>query len=95
MSGAIDGDVRYIYLGEHQPVIWATGFPEEDGDYEIDLIDTWEMTVTRVEKAPPPQNHPTRHGSEIRGRKPDAAFGVKLPGKPYQAIRVRNKSRPS
>ena len=27
VSGAIDGDVRYIYLGEHQPVIWATGFP--------------------------------------------------------------------
>ena len=22
-----DGDVRYIYLGEHQPVIWATGLP--------------------------------------------------------------------
>jgi hypothetical protein len=89
VSGAADGDVRYIYLGEHQPVIWAIGLPQEDGDYEIDVIDTWNMTVTRVDKVAPPQNHPTRHGSEVRGRKPDAAFGVELPGKPYLAIRVR------
>ena len=47
------------------------------------------MKITPVEKTAPPQNHPTRHGSEIRGRKPDAAFGVELPGKPYLAIRVR------
>jgi Domain of unknown function (DUF5060)/Protein of unknown function (DUF4038)/Domain of unknown function (DUF5605) len=92
VSGAIDGDVRYIYLGEHQPVIWATGFPQEDGDYEIDLIDTWNMKVSPLKKAAPPKNHPTRHGSEIRGRKPDAPFGVELPGRPYLAIRLRKKS---
>ncbi|WP_027998804.1 DUF5060 domain-containing protein [Sinorhizobium arboris] len=91
VSGAIDGDVRYIYLGEHQPVVWSTGLPTEDGDYEVDLIDTWQMTVTPARKIAAPQPHPTRHGSEIRGRRPDAAFGVELPGKPYQAIRVRKK----
>ena len=47
------------------------------------------MTVTRMEKSAPPGNHPTRHGAVVRGHKPDAAFGVKLPGKPYLALRVR------
>lgn len=89
VSGAVDGKVRYIYFGEHQPVVWAAGFPEEDGDYQIDLIDTWEMTVTPLKKTAPPANHPTRHGAVVRGRKPDAAFGVELPGKPYLAVRVR------
>jgi hypothetical protein len=50
------------------------------------------MTVTRIEKTPPPQNHPTRHGGVVRGLTPDAAFGVRLPGKPYLAIRVREKA---
>ena len=83
VSGASDGDVRYIYLGEHQPVVWSTGLPMDDGDYEIDIIDTWTMKITPGERIPTPQLHPTRHGSVIRGRKPDAAFGVKLPGRPY------------
>jgi hypothetical protein len=91
VSGAIDGKVRYIYFGEHQPVEWAAGLPQEDGDYDVDLIDTWAMTVTRIEKAAPPQNHPTRHGAIVRGRKPDAAFGVRLPGRPYLALRVRER----
>jgi len=89
VSGAMDGKVRYIYFGEHRPVEWASGLPLEDGNYEIDLIDTWAMTVTRMEKSAPPGNHPTRHGAVVRGHKPDAAFGVKLPGKPYLALRVR------
>lgn len=93
VSGASDGDVRYIYLGEHQPVVWSTGLPMDDGDYDIDIIDTWTMKITPGERIPTPQLHPTRHGSVIRGRKPDAAFGVKLPGRPFQAIRVRQKSR--
>lgn len=92
VSGAADGKVRYIYFGEHQPVEWAAGLPEEDGNYQIDLIDTWNMTVTPLEKTEPPQNHPTRHGSVIRGRKPDAAFGVRLPGRPYLALRLRDMS---
>ena len=50
VSGASDGDVRYIYLGEHQPVIWSTGLPMDDGDYEIDIIDTWTMKITPGEK---------------------------------------------
>lgn len=89
VSGASDGDLRYIYLGEHQPVVWSTGLPLQDGQYDIDIIDTWAMTVTPATKVAAPIPHPTRHGSVVRGGKADAAFGVELPGKPYQAIRVR------
>ncbi|OBZ95719.1 hypothetical protein ADU59_10160 [Pararhizobium polonicum] len=89
VSGATDGDVTYIYLGEHQPVIWAPGLPVEAGDYDVDIIDTWEMTVTPAKIVDAPANHPTRHGAMLRPRRPDAAFAVELPGKPHLAIRVR------
>ncbi|PYE24166.1 uncharacterized protein DUF4038 [Rhizobium sp. PP-F2F-G20b] len=91
VSGATDGDVTYIYLGEHQPVIWAPGLPQEMGDYEVDVIDTWEMTVTPATIVDAPANHPTRHGASLRPRRPDAAFAVELPGKPNLAIRIRPK----
>jgi hypothetical protein len=91
VSGAADGDTRFIYLGEHQPIIWAHGLPKEPGDWQVDVIDTWEMTVTPAEIVPAPANHPTRHGAEIRPRAPDAAFAVRLPGKPNLAIRVRRR----
>jgi hypothetical protein len=90
VSGAQDGDVRYLYFGEHQPVQWAAGLPMEDGNYEIDLIDTWEMTVRRIEKAPLPVSPPLRGvGGVVHSIGPEAAFGVNLPGKPWQAVRVR------
>lgn len=91
VSGARDGDVTYIYLGEHQPVIWAPGLPLDAGDYSVDIIDTWEMTVTPAKIVDAPANHPTRHGAVLRPRRPDAAFAVELPGKPHLAIRVRPK----
>ena len=46
ISAARDGQVSYIYFGEHQPDQWTMGLPLEDGDYEVDLIDPWKMTVT-------------------------------------------------
>ncbi|MBX5214021.1 DUF5060 domain-containing protein [Rhizobium sp. NLR10a] len=93
VSGARDGDgdFRLIYFGEHQPVIWSTGLPVDGDDYDVDIIDTWEMTITPAEKVAAPVPHPTRHGSVVRGGKPDAAFGVKIPRKPHQALRVRRK----
>ncbi|WP_168879571.1 DUF5060 domain-containing protein [Rhizobium sp. P28RR-XV] len=91
VSGARDGDVTYIYLGEHQPVIWSTGLPKDGTDYDVDIIDTWEMTITPARKVEAPIPHPTRHGAIVRGGKADAAFGVELPGKPYQALRVSKK----
>ncbi|UWU23698.1 DUF5060 domain-containing protein (plasmid) [Rhizobium sp. CB3060] len=92
VSGAEDGDLRYIYLGEHQPVVWSTGLPKDGTDYYVDIIDTWEMTITPAKKVEAPIPHPTRHGAIVRGGKADAAFGVELPGKPYQALRIRKKN---
>ena len=73
IAAAGDGRVRFIYFGEHQPVQWAMGLSLEDGDYELDLIDPWEMTVTPLEKAPPPK--PTRRGTA----RWSAASGPMLP----------------
>lgn len=89
ISGAYGRGVRYIYFGEHQPNQWTTGLPAEDGDYEVDVIDTWTMTVTPAKRIPAYVPYPTRHGAIVRGGKADAAFAVELPGKPYLAIRVR------
>ncbi|MBO9467783.1 DUF5060 domain-containing protein [Tropicibacter sp. R15_0] len=93
VSGAADVEsgTTYIYLGEHQPRIWTTGLPVEDGDYQLDLIDTWNMTVTPLDKATPPQGVAIRHGSVTRHGSPDAAFAVELPGKTGLAIRCRRK----
>ena len=38
------GNYRLIYFGEHQPRHFGDGLPQE-GRYEADVIDTWEMTV--------------------------------------------------
>jgi Domain of unknown function (DUF5060)/Protein of unknown function (DUF4038)/Domain of unknown function (DUF5605) len=92
VSGARDGDVTYLYFGEHQPVAWAVGLPMEDCACEIDLIDTWQMTIRRIDKAPLPKSPGLRQrNGQIVGGKPEAAFAVELPGKPYQAVRVRIK----
>lgn len=62
----------------------------EDGDYEIDLIDTWNMTITPLAKGPLPVSPPVRKSKTVVAQK-EAAFGVALPGKPYMALRVRPK----
>lgn len=89
IAAARDGEVSYFYFGAHRPVIWSTGLPLEDGDYELDIIDTWNMTITPAKKVAAPVAVPTRHGDVVRGGEPDAAFGVELPGKPNLALRVR------
>lgn len=92
ISGATDGDMRYLYFGEHQPVEWAVGLPMEDGEYDIDLIDTWEMTVVPLKKEPLPVSPGLRQrDGKIVGGEPEAAFGIRLPGQPYQAVRIRRR----
>ena len=46
VSAASDGDYKLIYLGEHQPAVWAAGLPKDDRDCEVDVIDAWNMTIT-------------------------------------------------
>jgi hypothetical protein len=45
ISGSSNGNYRLIYFGAHQPKLWSEGFPTE-GKYQIDVIDTWNMTIT-------------------------------------------------
>jgi Domain of unknown function (DUF5605) len=91
VSGARDigGKVSWIYLGEHQPDQWTTGLPTDGGTYDVDVIDTWAMTVEKAEIIPPYIPYPQRHGEVIRGGKPDADFGVRLPARPRLALRIR------
>jgi hypothetical protein len=91
VSGVQDGEtgVRFIYFGEHRPVIWSTGLPTDGDDYDVDIIDSWNMTVAPAKKVAAPVPHPTRHGAVVRGGEADAAFGVELPGKPHLALRIR------
>jgi hypothetical protein len=42
------GSYRLIYFGEHQPKHFENGLPEE-GRYEVDVIDTWNMTVEKLD----------------------------------------------
>jgi hypothetical protein len=51
------------------------------------------MTITRLEKAPLPVSPALRQrNGAITGGAPEAAFGVRLPGKPGLAVRVRCRS---
>lgn len=88
-----EGDYRLIYLGEHQPSTWAAGLPEDADDYDVDVIDTWDMTVAPAERVPVPNLPRLRQrGGAWADGKPNAAFAVKLPGKPFQAIRVKPRA---
>ncbi|MCD6285819.1 MAG: DUF5060 domain-containing protein [Anaerolineae bacterium] len=41
-------DYRLIYLGRHQPAYKTLRLPE-DRTYTVEIIDTWEMTVTKLD----------------------------------------------
>lgn len=93
VSGGRNGDYRLFYFGEHQPLQWATGLPTNEevakgSEYAIDLIDTWNMTITPLEPGPLPAAPASVRGVPDQ-KKP--AFGIELPGKPYMAVRVQPK----
>jgi hypothetical protein len=90
VSAARDGDYHLIYLGEHQPAIWAAGLPLDDGAYDVDVIDTWEMTIKPARRLPSPVYPRLRQrDGALSESKPLSTFAIELPGRPYQAIRVR------
>ena len=57
VSGGMNRDYRLIYFGTHQPKIWFYGKPKQ-GRFKVDVIDTWNMTVT-------PQQRIYQHNEEI------------------------------
>jgi hypothetical protein len=91
LSGAVSGATTFIYFGEHQPRLWSTGLPQDTTDCEVTLIDTWAMTEEPAQVVPAFVPHPTRHGDVVRGGNPDAAFAVRLPGRPGLALRATRR----
>ncbi len=69
IKSAEDGSYKLLYFGRHQH---AYKFVElgEVSEFRMEIIDTWNMTITPVE-------------GTYRGR-----TKVKLPGKPYIALRM-------
>ena len=85
-----DGDYKLIYFGEHRPAVWAAGLPKDDREYEVDVIDAWNMTITPAKRiACPVYPRLRQRGGALSEAKPIAAFAVELPARPYQAIRIR------
>ena len=69
-SGGQPGDYYLYYFGTETPDQWTLNLPKNI-NYQIELIDAWDMTAEKLE-------------GEFYGQ-----CMVDLPGKPYQALRVR------
>lgn len=87
-SGGRIGDYQLVYLENYQPKLLPVWLPE--GEYEIDIIDPWEMTVSpakvNVLSGPPPYSY-------ILPNAVDPTHEIELPGKPRMAIRITKNGR--
>ena len=87
-AGGFNGNYHLIYLGNYQHKVLI--IPLTHNDYQIDVIDTWNMTITPVEAKkltgtetylydmPQGENAPNNRG-----------YALELPGKPHLALRFR------
>lgn len=85
--GGRDGDYYLHYFGSAAPTEWRLSLPVKKGEplhrYRVDIIDSWNMTVTPVD------------GTFAMARRDDydvhdpARPTIALPGKPWIAVRVR------
>lgn len=81
------GEYYLIYFGRETPESWPfqlykTGVT--DGQtYEVEVIDTWGMTITPVETVFQTRKKDSYHYVDSEGR------SVQLPGKPHMALRIR------
>lgn len=81
------GEYYLIYFGKQTPTEWLFELPKEnliDGaKFGVEILDTWDMRVTPVD-ATFEIITDTKYRSHARGNPV-----VKLPGKPYIALRIR------
>jgi hypothetical protein len=82
LSGSVNGGYGLFYFGEHQPVYWEFALPDQD--YTVDIIDTWNMTIT------PGTLRPVRQFPHVSPY--PATHEIVLPGKPYLAVRIRKQT---
>lgn len=91
--GGKPGEYYLVYLGEQTPTAWPfllykSGL--EDGlKFSAEVIDTWAMTITPVDGLFEIKKHDNYVFTDKDGR------SVPLPGKPYQAIRLRRVGPPA
>jgi len=85
--GGRAGEYYLMYFGREAPTSWPFEFYRNglaDGmQFKVEIIDTWNMTITPVEGVFTTKRKDRYSFAERDGR------AVELPGKPYTAIRVR------
>ncbi len=81
-QGGVPGEYYLVYLGRWDFQLYKNGVTEGQS-YEIEVIDTWEMTITPVEGVFTTKKKDNYHYIDVDER------SVELPGKPYMALRIR------
>lgn len=75
-----------VYLGDKKPKSWEFSLPrhelKEGMRFHVDVLDTWEMTTTPVDKDFVVKEHSQYVYLDKEGR------SVELPGKPWMALRI-------
>ncbi len=85
--GGIHGEYYLVYFGREAPEKWRfqlfrRGLAEGQ-EYAVEIIDTWNMTITPVDTTFVVTRKDGYHFIDRGGR------AVELPGKPYHALRIR------
>jgi hypothetical protein len=84
------GEYYLIYFGKERPTEWAFELPKaglrEGMRFRVEVLDTWEMSVKPVEGI-----FTIKANGAYRYRADDPG-PVKLPGKPYMALRILGDS---
>jgi hypothetical protein len=90
--GGKAGDYYLIYFGRETPATWNFELYRDgiaDGtQFKIEVIDTWGMTITPVDGIFVAKKKDRYTFVDEKGR------SVTLPGKPYQALRIRRVGGP-
>ena len=90
-TGGKAGEFYLVYFGAEAPTAWAfTLFKDELKDgmtFRADIIDTWNMTITPV-----PGTFTTKKRDAYVFDDADGK-AIKLPGKPYLALRIQRVAR--
>jgi len=81
------GEFYLVYLGKEEPREWSFILPR-DGlkpgmRFKVDVLDTWEMSITPLDKVFEIEKGGRYHFRDTKGQ------AVPLPGKPYMALRIQ------
>jgi hypothetical protein len=86
ISGGMADGYYLIYLGEHQMAVMP--FWSEDDHYDVEVIDTREMTITSITMKPFDKETMEQHTYD---GVPLPTCYIELPSRPYLAVRIKRK----